>query len=319
MQKKLRAIKLFTQVVVLFSILATFNLLVAHLSRNTVPRQILLNAKSSENATDLFVGNSLIQSGFDKSVFEANLSNRKAINLGLGSSSPVEHYLFLKSSTNHYKANIWYGFFDTQLTDAIKSDYESLFGNRAASYYIEPETAISLYASNDFIRAWQIRLTSKIPMLVERGSIWATVERMRRTLGETGMPHAVVNHFGRNEDFKMLEASDEKSFVQICQTVIKNKTKFNSGTSYILQLAKQRHTKITFILMPMTQKHRKKFYGTSSWRTYKTYVSDLIQINGGTLIDASDWITDDGFSDGLHLNKLGANLFSQKIAILNKS
>lgn len=315
--QNIKSSKIFTQVVILFSIVASFNFLVAHMSRNTVPRQILLDAKSSKSATDLFVGNSLVAAGFDRKIFEANLPTRKAINLGLGFSSPVEHYLLLKSSTNHRQANIWYGFFDTQLTDFIKSDYESLFGNRAASYYIEPETAISLYAPNDFIRAWQIRLTGKIPMLVERASIWATVERMRRILGEVGMPHAVVNQFGRNEDFKILAASDEKSFVQSCQNVIRNKTGFNSGTSHILKLVNQRSAKVTFILMPMNQKHRGKFYNTSSWKAYKNYLSNLIKMNGGSLVDASDWIADEGFSDGLHLNKLGASLFSRKITTFN--
>ena len=173
--KKLKPSKFLIQATIAISLIAVFNILIVYKSWNTVPRHTLRDAQSSENATDLFVGNSLMAAGFEAKVFESNLSNRKAINLGLGSSSPVEHYLLLKSSTNHPKATIYYGFLDTQLTDSIKSDYESLFGNRAASYYIEPEVAISLYAPDDFLKAWQLRLIGKVPMLVERAAIWANV------------------------------------------------------------------------------------------------------------------------------------------------
>ncbi len=310
---KLSPGKLITQVAVSIGVIAIFNIVVNSLSRNTIPRQVLLNIQSSENISDLFVGNSLVAAGFNPKIFGANLPQRKAINLGLGSSSPVEHYLLLKSSVKHSKANIYYGFFDTQLTDAIKSDYESLFGNRAASYYIEPETAISLYAPNDFMKAWQLRLVGKVPMLVERAALWANVERVRRILGETGMPGIAVNQFGRNEDFQKLEPLDRQSFAQTCQNTVQFKAGFNSGINSILELANQRNVKTVFVLMPMNRKHRDRFYNTSSWIKYKDYLDNLILKEGGSLIDASDWITDSGFSDGLHLNKLGADLFSQRI------
>lgn len=311
--------KFFIQVSISIGIIAAFNLLVIHLSKNSIPRQILRTAQSSETVTDIFVGNSLMQAGFNTKVFEANLSNRKAINLGLGSSSPVEHYLLLKSTTRQSKTTIYYGFFDTQLTDQITSDYDSLFGNRAASYYIEPETAILLYAPNDFIKAWQLRLTGKVPMLVERAALWANIERIRRSIGSIGVPSTSVNQFGRTEDFQILEPINQASFAQLCKSVVQNKVAFNSGINSILKLANQRSTETIFILMPMTKKHRDRFYAMSEWQDYYGYLNNLLNMNGGSLINASDWIADDGFSDGLHLNDLGAKLFSEKIAAYKKT
>jgi len=317
---KFQKSKAFIQVAIFLGIIAAFNLVILHFAQNSVPRQVLRNAYFSEKVTDIFVGNSLMQSGFAPKVFETNLSNRKAINLGLGSSSPVEHYLLLKSllkSSPNQKLTIYYGFFDNQLTDPVVGDYESLFGNRAASYYIEPETAISLYAPNSFIKSWQLRLIGKVPMLVERAAIWANVERIRRILGEIGMQKVAVNQFGRNQDFQLLEASDHNTFALMCQNVVQTKVRFNSGVNSIIQLVNKRNLKIIFILMPMTQKHREKFYTSPSWKAYQSYLSNLIQANGGSLVDASDWIADDGFSDALHLNVSGAKIFSKKIAIYN--
>jgi hypothetical protein len=156
-------------------------------------------------------------------------------------------------------------------------------------------------------------------MLVERAALWANIERIRRSIGSIGVPSTSVNQFGRTEDFQILEPINQASFAQLCKSVVQNKVAFNSGINSILKLANQRSTETIFILMPMTKKHRDRFYAMSEWQDYYGYLNNLLNMNGGSLINASDWIADDGFSDGLHLNDLGAKLFSEKIAAYKKT
>jgi len=302
------------QIVVTLVVLVGANGGVALLARNSVPRQLLRHCALAEPATDLFLGNSTMAAGFDEAEFTAASPDRRGVNAALGATSPVEHYLIYSRQVRHRGATIHYGFLDTQLTDPTSGDWGTLVGNRAMAYYVDPETAIRFYAPDDPVRAWEMRLVRRVPAFVERQTIWAKVERVRRTLSEVGLPKKDTNRFGRAEDFALLEPTDPTEFAQRCRRVVDDRVPLNGAVAAILQLAAEQGVRAVVIEMPMTQEHRRRFYSTPEWAAYRQYVTALIHDAGGVYLDASDWVGTEGFADHLHLNADGAKVFTRRIA-----
>ena len=102
-------------------------------------------------------------------------------------------------------AAVVYGFLDTHLTDPVDGGWDSLVGNRALAYYVDPEAARRLYAANSPAQALILQIVGQVRALSRRYAIWAKVELLRRKLGEMGMPAKETNRFGRTEDFALLE------------------------------------------------------------------------------------------------------------------
>src|SRR5262249_2641616 len=159
----------------------------------------------------------LVEAGCDTQIFEAdwpdNKTRPKAMNVALGATSTVEHYLILKRVLeNHPRARyLIYGFFDDQLTTTPSSAWSDLVGNRAFSYYF-PNEAAEMYAPGSWLKRCQLQLTAHIPMLAERSSLWGKVDWLRRHADEVGVPKHEINRFGRVNDFGALEAADAASF-----------------------------------------------------------------------------------------------------------
>ena len=84
-----------------------------------------------------------------------------------------------------------------------------------------------------------MEITSHIPMLVERSSLWDKVELFRRHIDDIGMPKQKVNRFGRVADFNALEASDVPSFTQRCETIIQSRGGFSAPIQAMIKLAHQ--------------------------------------------------------------------------------
>src|SRR4051794_20369845 len=88
---------------VLLALLALLNGLIHYSSRSS-QRQHMLNALQNipEDTDCLFLGNSLVEAGCDLDSFKAGWpsvgQSPKAVNLALGATSPVEHYLILKKA-----------------------------------------------------------------------------------------------------------------------------------------------------------------------------------------------------------------------------
>src|SRR5438128_5782221 len=118
-------------------ILGVFNIAVARVARNTIPRQVARRIDETRILTSLALGNSLMQAGFDETAFQEASSEpgrvAKAVNAGLGSSSPVEHLLLARRAFRSHRtmADVFYGFFDFQLTVLPHTAPGDLIGNRA--------------------------------------------------------------------------------------------------------------------------------------------------------------------------------------------
>ena len=239
-----------------------------------------------------------------------------AVNLGLGATTPVEHYLILKHALEHSPnvKYLIYGFFDDQLNSPVHGDWNDLVGNRAFSYYY-PDEAAAFYAPGSRLQAWQMRVIAGIPMFAERSSLWGKVELLRRRLGEIGMPHHKINRFGRVADFSALEAGDVASFTQRCAAVVQQQKGFSPPIREILRLAREHGVIVFLVEMPMPAQHRKLFYSLSAWNDLRSYLQSLAAAQNAIYIPASDWIPDAGnFEDAVHLNEQGATEFSHHLA-----
>lgn len=294
--------------------LAGLNVAVQWLARSSVPRELIRSVDQSPPITDLLVGNSLMAAGFEAQVFEQARPGRRALNIGLGFSSPVEHDILLRHALRLGPNRVYYGFFDLQLFEPVRGGWEDLVGNCAMAYYMDLDTAIRFYAPDNPLRAIQMRVVAQMPALVERYTIWARVEKMRRRLGEIGLVSQVTNRFGRAEDFRLLEPSDTTEFRQKCRVIVIDRERFVPPMVDMLSLLRDRGISSIVVEMPMTSKHRHLFYDNPEWTRLRTYVEEEVRREGGAYLVASNWIGDDGFADHLHLNAQGTAEFSRRLA-----
>ncbi len=300
------------QVVLTCAVLLAANVAVSRLAANSVPRQLLRKIDRSEPVTDVFLGNSTMAAGCDEAAFEAAAPGHRALNLGLGATTPIEHFLLIRRLTKHGTPTIYYGFLDTQLTDAAEGSWDALVGNRAMSYYAEPEIAMGFLAGKTRLGALAFRSVGWIPMLAERGTIWAKVELLRRSLAGVGMAAKETNRFGRAEDFAQLEVEPDV-FVRQCRRAVDEWAKLSEPVAAIFKLAKERGFSLVVLAMPMPESHRTRYYRGPEWTAYQAWLTELVREAGGSYVDASDWIGDDGFADHLHVNAEGALVFSRRL------
>jgi hypothetical protein len=279
------------------------NSLVARLSRNSIPRQRLRSALATE-ATDVFLGNSIVECGFDHKTYEEEFDGSVAMNLGIGSTTPIEHLLMYVAGTRESKQRLFYGFFGTQLTDSPSTDDSSLVGNRAMSYYVLPDLSMELMGLKDWWSRLRFTTLARIPVYVERKTIWAKVERLRRRMGELGVGAEATNQFGRVSDFAELENIDQE--LKHCGDVVHSEKPLTDAIVSLLANAASRQSEVFIIEMPRPSGYRKAIADTDAWNAYRKYLRARIRPFGAVYINAIDWVADERFSDNLHLDPEGA-------------
>jgi hypothetical protein len=306
---------------VALAILAGYNLAIARLAHTSQRQRALAAVEQVSPATEcVFLGNSLVEAGCDVEAFAAAWPRAEhapaTVNLALGATTPVEHYLILRRAFERglRPKLLVYGFFDDQLNASVAGDWSDLVGNRAFSYYF-PERAAELYAPGSTLKRWELEFTDRVPMLAERSSLWTQVELLRRRFDEVGMPKKKTNRFGRVDDFGALEAKDVESFNRRCAAVIDRDVGFSKPVGEIVRLAREHGTRVVLVEMPMPTRHRAAFYSTPAWARMRAYLQNLASANEATYIAASDWVRDDAkFEDATHLNEAGAKFFSGELA-----
>ncbi len=312
--------RLFIPLAIALGILAIYNVLI-HFGAKKTQRQHLLSVIDHLPASTecIFLGNSLIEAGCDATAFQSAWRQTDdsplAVNLGLGATTPVEHYLILKRAFEQDPdiKYVVYGFFDDQLNVPPSGKWEDLIGNRAFSYYF-PKDAAAFYAPHSRLTECEMEMANRIPMLVERSSLWDKVELFRRQLDQIGMPQQKVNRFGRVGDFNALEASDVPSFTQRCETVIHSQMGISAPVQAMIDLAHQHGAKFYFVEMPMSPRHLQTFYSLPVWTGMRDYLKLLAARDQVAYIAASDWVPDGtNFEDTLHLNEQGARAFSAQL------
>jgi hypothetical protein len=314
--------QLLISVAVLVASLLAMNVVVRVLTRNSVPRRVLRHARELPSASVMALGNSLVAAGFSEAAYDsaAGLSSpRGSVNLGLGSSSPVEQLLILRYALAHgTRPNlVVYGFYDFQLTEPNEFSIADIIGNRAMLYYDEPLYARGFYTLSRH-DAVEFRALHSVPMFADRGAIWAKVEILRRAMGRQGMPAERTNQFGRASDFSLLESVNAEDFRQRCESSVNSP--LSAAVGEILRQGSEEGRTVALVEMPMRGAHRSLFYDTAWWSAYVEHVRDLLAPYQVTFVDASHWISDDSlFADPLHLNDGGATEFSQKLGAYFRS
>jgi len=313
--------RLFIPLAMALVILTAYNVLIYFAAKKT-QRQHLLNAidRLPPSTGCLFLGNSLMEAGGDTAAFQSAWASGGAspltVNLGLGATTPVEHYLILKQALSqpvHIKYVI-YGFFDDQLNASTSGNWEDLIGNRAFSYYF-PREAAAFYEPHSRLETCQMELIEHVPMLAERSSLWDKVELFRRQLDQIGMPKQKVNRFGRVADFNVLEASDVPSFTRRCEVILRGRETFSPPIQAMIDLTHQHGAKFYLVEMPMSPRHLQTFYSIPVWAETRAYLQSLAKQERVTYIAASDWVPNSAnFEDTVHLNEEGARSFSTRLA-----
>ncbi len=313
--------RLFAPMAILLLVLVGYNFVIHRTAKSTLRHHLLTSLSEIPVDTDfLFLGNSLVEAGCDTSAFRdawpTGETAPKPVNIALGATSPVEHYLILKHALDRpiHPKYLVYGFFDDQLNAPVRGDWADLVGNRAFSYYF-PDEAAALYSPGSWLKKWQLRIVGHIPMLAERSSFWGKVELLRRGIEDIGMPKQQTTRYGRVQDFAALEAADLPSFNRRCQAILSQHAGFSAPIRQIIQLAQEHGITMVFLEMPLPSRHRDIFYSSPAWSEMRAYLQTLAQQNHAVYLSASDWVSDDkNFEDATHLNEQGAKYFSAKLA-----
>lgn len=313
--------KLVFAAAVLLAGLFALNLAIAYLTRNSLPRRLMRHARESESAVVLALGNSLIVADFDEAAFDAAAglsSPRRAANLGIGASVPVEHLLLLRYALAHGMRPhlVVYGFYDFQLTTPTIFATSDLIGNNAMLYYLEPLYARGFYTLSRHDE-FEFRAMYLYPMLADRGAVWAKIEVLRRALAQQGMPPERTNRFGRASDFSQFESNNADDFRRQCEASMN--LPLAPAVGELVRQSNEAGATIALVAMPMRQAHRNLSYGTRCWSEYFKRIGSLLEPYSAAFIDASDWVQDDSlFDDAIHLSPGGADQFSRRLGSTTK-
>ena len=300
----------------LLILMVALNATVAYTTRYSIPRRQMARARQATDTTVLAIGNSLIGAGFVESAFDRGMQlspDRGSLNFALGYSLPVEQLLFLRFALQHqmHPRIVIYGFYDLQLSHPIRLATRDFVGNRAVLYYLEPEYARQFYYLSLHDRI-EFEIMRHFPMMVDRGAFWAQIERLRRDIGQQGMPAERTSQFGRADDFALLEAKSDAEFAQACEQA--SNRDLISPVNQIIRQGEDAGAKIVFVEMPMRPAHVKRFYETPAWEKYREHVRGIIEPQGVEFVDASHWISDPAlFTDPLHMGEQAAGQFSQRL------
>jgi hypothetical protein len=312
--------RLFLCLAAALGVVGVFNAFLA-VRIHPVQQQIMKRMRATPKIDILFLGNSLMQSGLSTESFASAWPDSNAtpiaFNAGLGGTYPVEHYLLAHQAYLHHEPIpcLVYGYFNCELTQPPPFAWADLIGNRAMGYSTEPAMAASLYAPESMLECWRFQLIGAVPMLREHSQLWKYVEIFRRFLQEAGMPKAKMNQFGRVTDFRAVALPDLLKFKQDCEKSVQNSSPLIPPVQALLRLAHNQNTRVFVVEMPVSSAHRDSYYSTPAWQHYREYLVQRLQAEGATYVVASDWVPDDAdFSDLLHLNQTGSDLFSKKIA-----
>ncbi len=298
-------------------VVIAFNFLVDYFAPNLPAQQLLRRIKDNAPlARTIFLGDSQMAADADPAAFSRACSYASpALNGALGATYASEHCLILEYLLPyaHSADTVIYGFFDSRTTDPVPAGWHQLGGNRALAYLF-PARASTLLASDEGEKLWSVRLIAYLPMVRERNAIWVKIERIRRRCNRFGLPAEMANRFGRAKDFTAFEPSDSQTFEARLRSAVAKRQPLNRPLREIVRSCSANHLKFYLVEMPVPSLHRQRFYATENWQVYREDVRHLIAGNQGQLIDASDWVTDEGFEDPLHLNSAGAATFSARLA-----
>jgi len=291
------------------------NRLAAH-----VPARVLLHKLAAAPSADVIaLGNSTMAAGFDEAAFArawmaANGEKITALNGALGATESVPHLLLARAALRPqpHSRIVVYGFFDFMLTDPAP-DWRTLMGNNSMVFYTEPGLAARYLAPN-LTGRMAFRAAGTVPLFVERGNIWAYVERLRRNLGGLGLPAAAVNQFGQTADFDQLLTQDVGKFGRRAEELVAQNAPLADPVEALLGFAREQGRQVYVVAMPLPGAHR-AYYRLPAWAAYLSHLRGRLDALGCKLLVANEWIADDGsFVDALHLSAAGAAEFSQRLA-----
>lgn len=287
--------------------LAIANASVSVAAKRSVPRQLIAHIRGARVTTDVFLGNSLVAAGIDEQAFNAASKGQHALNSGLGNSEATEHYQLLLLNGERKFHRLFYGFFDSQLTSANSTTVASLYGNRAMQFFTNRDTAVRYLFPDAPIDALQFRVLSLFPMYVNRGAVWAEAERLRRSIGQIGMPYDRVSRFGRVKDFAQEDTASRSEGEP-------ENAALSPAVTAIVRYGLRHGARVCFVRMPMPSSHRILRNSGPEWSRYEHSLRLQASRHGAYYLDASSWIDDSLFIDALHLSPAGAVRFSQRLA-----
>lgn len=296
------------------------NVMVARVSRNSLPKAHLRDIANHAQSQVTMVGNSVAAAVFDAKAFEDSWRSKNgedihAFNAGFGGSNSVEHYLIGRQVLRLQPEckTVIFGFFDHALTDPTQCPVSKIIGNRTVAFLYEPDLA-ALYLSDSWFDQRVFSVLARVPLYVERGAYWGKVELLRRKTGGLGMPPEAYNKFGRVRDFSLVAVPDSDTFKKRCSDAVSGNAEIAPVLVALFSEVMAAGKSIRIVALPVSPDHRKGRYNTAEWGAYCHHLERRLAAFDCRIEYADDWLTADKFADHLHPNPLGAAEFSSRLA-----
>lgn len=288
--------------------IAAANLAVQKLSAHSVSRQALRKVSQPPAVEVLAVGNSVVAAGFDEAAFAQGTGNPRlgVRNGGLGATGPLQHLLLTRAAlaSQPHPRLIVYGIVGTLLTDPPSTRWWRVFGNNALVFQTQREVSARHLTTGTLDRL-AFHFASRIPWFVERGTLWAKVETLRRRIGGWGLPVEESNQFGRVSDFAQKPAASQGPPPATLTPEVRE----------LLGFARERGIEVWVVFMPMPEGSINP--ASPAWQPYVDHLRSQTDALGCRFINATDWVHDRSrFIDDLHLGRDGAVEFSERLGRL---
>ena len=287
-----------------------------------LPREIKLSMiRTAQNPDTMALGDSLMQNHLISDILNSSAAPKgvsfRLVDSALGGTTPQDQAALAYYTLVFHPGikTIVLSVKDMQLTKDQPTPPFKLNGNHEVEY--DEHLPASFIGEVNGWDAWQrmeFEMVRRMPvMLGTQANVWKDVELARRSMSAIGMPPVKSSSYGRVEDFQALEPVSEAAFDGDSQSFLTNPAHFQRAYEWVFQEAQRRGIKVVMVVIPVTEKHRNKFYSRPSWKPYLSAVSGLAEKKGIPVIDANDWLPDTDFSDGVHMSKQGAAIFSSRL------
>jgi hypothetical protein len=271
----------FAALLVCLAILAAGNLVVQRLTAHTVSRRLVADARAASSAQIIALGNSLMRSGFVPEAFAPPVPPQEqspAFNLAMGASTPVEQLLLLRACLGSFSKTrlLLYCFYDFQLTEAVTLSNADLIGNHDILYYQESRFARRYFSMTPYESA-AFEATRRLPMLAERGAVWARSNCSAATSGGRACRPKPATSSAVSPISRCSKQKAAKKFERHC--AVASQAELNAAVAEIIREAQERGMQVVFIVMPLPPRHVETFYDTPAWKAYQRHIEQLLAIS----------------------------------------
>lgn len=242
-------------------------------------------------------------------------------NFGIAASGPVTHKLYLDRllAAGHKPDVLVLEILPSSLADLPEGPYERLFTTGDRMTHSEVQQAIHYGFPADPLRQkWRLAavhpwFTLRFQMLGRMSSGWLPWQ-LRFDAGRTSDDHGWMMPLGTTDSPEQKQAAFARAWMEYHALLSTMTPGGGAGRAFedMLKLAKENGIAVTAIILPESPKFR-ELYHPDVLSRLDAFLKETCGRHGVAWIDARDWLPEEGFYDGHHTLRVGAEAFTDRL------